>query len=584
MKKVFLITAMLLAANFLYSQANEKENKRIIKSYLSQAKNHARTSDRYIRIVGNPYGLIINPSYTDRVKIELPEYIKETKQAVICLNKALLIDPNNQAAKKLSIEINMKVALQMFKLGEDSYDTEQDVYFNRALEYFANAYVSGADSAFVFKYVHQIDSIENKQEEGNNFFEYVSIPDENLYKMSTAFQQKNTQQIDSLKKIIAANEHTADSQKLFNLYTQLLELEKYHFKDGKFQYHAYNNAFENKIDLAVELGSANAADYLDVYAQYREAWHGDYVTQRQLIAQIPSHRNAKVYDGADTHSVFKKDPDATYFIIDENGRFSAADSVYEKAPYVYYIGDKNGELSYVNGALSVLSGVSKRDPDAYFILNKNGELSAVYGNLKDSTVCRILRDTTLADGTLSHIYTVHAGSHRTSPVRWYYAQFLDGVDMLLPVSSNHSVEFAYPSGLEPGLHNFVDALTVETDAEGDNIIRKNMAYTPPPKPEPSFEERTAANIESVVRQNASQNERIRELEQQTVTDMGSAARRSERQEERIDELEREINRITTGNQYQDFRYSTDNSIDNLQREINSLKDEINSLRNELQRK
>ena len=278
--------------NFSNAQRSEKENKRLINSYLSQAKLHEKNSNRHIRIVGNPYGLIINPSYTDRVKIELPEYIKETQQAVICLNNTLLIDPNNQAAKKMSIEFNMKVALQMFKMGEDSYETKRDVYFNRALEYFANAYESGLDSIAVFNYVHQINSREHVKN-WNNFFYYVSIPDENLHKVSTMSQLKTSQQIDSLNKVIAANKNTADKQTLFNLYAQLLESAKYYYTEGKFQYRTYNEAFENKVNLAIELERTDSVDYLDVYSEYRRSSY-DYVAQQREKHEIKKKIEKKI--------------------------------------------------------------------------------------------------------------------------------------------------------------------------------------------------------------------------------------------------------------------------------------------------
>ena len=142
MKKTLLLALLFLVSNFSYSQWNKWEDKSQISAYLSQARQHARNSNSYIHVSQNPYGLIINPSYTDLVRIDLPEYVKEIQKAILCVNKALLIEPNNQNAKKLSAEINMKAALQMYKMGEDSYEDKQDVYFNRALEFLANAYVS----------------------------------------------------------------------------------------------------------------------------------------------------------------------------------------------------------------------------------------------------------------------------------------------------------------------------------------------------------------------------------------------------------------------------------------------------------
>ncbi len=510
MNKILLIATLILVSIFSYSQGNEKENKRLANSYLSQAKKHASASNKYVHTMRNEYGLIINPSYTDRVRVDLAKYIEETQQAALCFNRALLIDPNNQAAKKLSVEFNMKVASQMFKLGEDSYGTEQDVYFNRALEYFANAYNSGADSVSVFNYVYQIDSIENNRNDGTrNFYEYVSISDEDLHKVSTASQQKNIQQIDSLNKVISENKDTDDKQKLFNLYAQLLESEKHHYKDGEFQYKAYNKAFESKVDLAIELGRTDTIDYQDVYKKYRDPYLGDYVAKQRLISQIP-RSNIKVYDCIGSISTHAK------------------------------------------------------EPEILFVLNENGDLCSLNRHSDKPTICKQLRDTILADGTLSHIYTARPGSYRTTPVSWCYVQFLDGVDMLLPVS-NHSVEFTYPSRLQPGLHNFVDKLFIETSDDGKNMVWENHSLQTPPAPEPSFEQRTTQDIDYIVKSNKSQADRIAELEREVY------------------ELSRSINWLTTGSYY-NTNSSSNSSVDGLKDEIDKLRREISDLRYELQRK
>lgn len=520
MKKLLLATALILGANFLYSQGNEWENKRLIQSYLLQARQYARNSNRYIHISQNQSG----------VWIELPEYIKETGQAAICLNNALRIDANNQNAKKLSIDINMKAALQMYKLGQattNSYE-KQDVYFNRVLEYLANAYESGLDSTTVLYNVHLIDSIENRRLEKDkeppvqqrNYFYYVSVSYENLYKVSTVSQLKTSQQIDSLNKVISASKDTIDRQTLFNLYAQLLEAAKYYYNDGKFQYGTYNEAFENKVKLAIELGRTDPMDYHDVYNKYREPWYGDYVARQRLIAQIPASNI--LYDGIDNF-------------------------------------------------------ISAKAPDAQFILNENGDLTSLIASSTSTslTVCQALRDTILADGTRSRIYAGKVSSVRTSPVRWCYVQFLDGVEMLLPVPSGFLVEFAYPSGLQPGLHNFVDRLKIETDAEGKTIIRENEVIVqqtpPPPAPKPSFEQQTTASIDYIAERNASQADRITQLEK-VISDL----------QREIGDLQGEIQDLHSGRNGNSWSLSSwENSIPGLREDIEDLYDEIDALRREI---
>jgi len=62
------------------------------------------------------------------------------------------------------------------------------------------------------------------------------------------------------------------------------------------------------------------------------------------------------------------------------------------------------------------------------------------------------RDTILADGSISKIYFLSSHCYRGSRPSWRYMRMPDGVDMLLPCFA----QFAYPSGLKPGLYNLVE--------------------------------------------------------------------------------------------------------------------------------
>ncbi len=148
--------------------------------------------------------------------------------------------------------------------------------------------------------------------------------------------------------------------------------------------------------------------------------------------------------------------------------------------------------------------------------------------------------------------------------------------MLLPVSSNFFVEFVYPSGLKPGLHNFVNRLKVETDTDGRTIIQENKATVPqlPPPPPPSFEQQTTTSLEYIASHNASQEDKIEQLERE------------------ISNLRGEIRDLHSGYSGNTWSSSSwENSIPGLKEDIRDLYDEINKLsrdisdlRYELQRK
>ncbi len=116
--------------------------------------------------------------------------------------------------------------------------------------------------------------------------------------------------------------------------------------------------------------------------------------------------------------------------------------------------------------------LSQRDEQYQFYLNED---SALY--LRCSTqdaILEPLRDTTLSDGSVSHIYYIAKGCYGCSGYRdnrWGYMRFPDGVDMLLPMNDpNCSVEFHYPTGLKPGLYNFAEKFA--------KIVRINNDGTP----------------------------------------------------------------------------------------------------------
>jgi len=269
-KKISIVLLSVLISNFIYSQSND------IGSLLSQAKKH----------------------YSDRNSLG-PNSSGAIKRSIDCLEKALAINPNHKEANELSKKINLEVALDNletgkrklykyydFTLRQDRYsDWFDGVYFYKALEHFANAYKSGLDSTLVNNYVREIDSIGKLVNE--NFF---SFSNDNLYIMSTSFQFDNIQKIKSLKGEIKSIQDTADLQTLFDLYTQLVDLEKFNYEGGKFQGYDYNQARIERAKLAIKLGNIDdgcyelyTADYMNfrIYLPLCEEWNNKFSAQRQ---------------------------------------------------------------------------------------------------------------------------------------------------------------------------------------------------------------------------------------------------------------------------------------------------------------
>jgi hypothetical protein len=268
-KKISIIILSVLISNFIYSQDND------IGNLLSQAKKH----------------------YSDRNSLG-PNRVGAVKRSIDCLEQALTINPNHKEANELSREINLEIALKEFETGkwklekyydftlhQERYNGWYDgVYFYTALTHFANAYKSGLDSTLISNYVREIDSIGKLVDEN-----FISLTNDNLYIMSTSFQLENYQKIENLKRVIQVSQDTLDKLSLFDLYTQLVDLEKFNYEMGKFQSYDYKQARIERAKLAVELGNVDdgclelyTIDYLN-FGRYRslcEEWHDKYSAQQ----------------------------------------------------------------------------------------------------------------------------------------------------------------------------------------------------------------------------------------------------------------------------------------------------------------
>lgn len=394
-KKISITILSILISNFVYSQDND------IEYLLSQATNY----------------------YTYRKPYEFyPEGIVKSIQ---CIEKALKINPNHKEANELSIKINLEVALDMLNAGERKlyeyhyYDYgfrekryggwNDGYYFYRALEHFANAYKSGLDSALVSNYVRQIDST-GKLVDKN----FISLTTDNLYVMSTSFQLENNQKIKDLRKLIKESQDTLDKISLFDLYTQLIELEKLNYKDGRFQSAYYKQARIEKAKITVELGNVDEGclelytiDYLDFwqYIPLCKEWHDKYSEEKHKKYIEREKEKAKQWykdnpgkvkflslfnTSSDIVEAFLGKPILKQYKINigtswEGGQFIG--NKYQNKQGIY-------EISFINGSVYSI----KFTPSIYLSFStttmkyKGGESKFDFKNGFYSGVCRIEED------------------------------------------------------------------------------------------------------------------------------------------------------------------------------------------------
>jgi hypothetical protein len=120
------------------------------------------------------------------------------------------------------------------------------------LEHLSNAYKNGFNKKKILSYVQEINSI--GQTEGDN---YKSFSESDLHKISTSYQEKTLHKIDSLQAVIEKNKKKPDKNLLLDNYTELLNIQEYHFERGKFQGYDYKKTKINKAKLEIEVGELN---------------------------------------------------------------------------------------------------------------------------------------------------------------------------------------------------------------------------------------------------------------------------------------------------------------------------------------
>ncbi len=192
----------------------------------------------------------------------------ETEQALKNLKKYSSSNQQNTNNKELEAKVHFLVGLNYIEQGkkEFSYNGWNDGRcFYKSLEHLANSYSYGFDRSKISAAIQKIDSIAKQKEESIRSFDET-----NLHKISTSFQKNNSLQIKNLKKTIKQEESNSDKSKLLDLYKKLLELEWYHFKNGKFQGWDYKQAKMEKAKLEIEAGdlSLGCAQLYDTDCQY----------------------------------------------------------------------------------------------------------------------------------------------------------------------------------------------------------------------------------------------------------------------------------------------------------------------------
>lgn len=171
------------------------------------------------------------------------------------LDKSLLLNINNDRAKEL--QSNTNYAFGMYALENGKSELKNNLwadgyYFYVALEHFSNAYQNGLNKKQIVNYIQEIDLIAKK--EGKEFKEFN---ESNLYKISTAYQEKNTISYDSIKSVYLEKKRSQDINKedMLNVYKKMDHYGEFYFIYNKFQSYDYERIKKEKAVLEAEIGN-----------------------------------------------------------------------------------------------------------------------------------------------------------------------------------------------------------------------------------------------------------------------------------------------------------------------------------------
>jgi hypothetical protein len=251
-----LLTLLLLALNIqnVNSQTSsivDTENELRGTIYALPNSGSYRNKDK-----NSEYYLVLAKSYLESPDNNPYKYIN----ALVNLRNSLLLDKNNSEAFELQSKTNYDFAVQSLERGERNLKNgdgfSEGHYFYKALEHFSNAYLNGFKKEEAIANTEKINLILKDSKEKVKLFNKS-----NLYKISTAYQEKNTISYDSIKKVYSEKKANPDFDKneLFNILKKREEYAEYYFDNNKLQYYTYKNTKIEEAKLGIELGDTENA-------------------------------------------------------------------------------------------------------------------------------------------------------------------------------------------------------------------------------------------------------------------------------------------------------------------------------------
>ncbi|WP_343694691.1 hypothetical protein [Flavobacterium sp.] len=212
-----------------------------IQSYRNKEKDsnyYLLLAKRYLETTKNPY---------------------KYKNALINLRNSLLLDKNNSEAFQLQSAVNYECAIESLNRGETELknrDWSEGYYFYYALEHFSNAYLNGYKKEEVIAYTEKINEIGKNSKE-----KYKEFNKSNLYKISTAYQEKNTFSYDSIARVYKEKkaDPNTDKNELLNILKKREEYAEYYFYNNKVEYGILKKTKIDEAKLRIEMGDTENA-------------------------------------------------------------------------------------------------------------------------------------------------------------------------------------------------------------------------------------------------------------------------------------------------------------------------------------
>lgn len=250
----FLLILLLLAlniqnANSQTSSIIDTEQDLIGSTYAISRSNLPKSKDK-----NSEYYLALAKAY-----LQAYNNPYQYKNALINLRNSLLLEKNNSEAFNLQSQTNYDFAIKSLEEGERELKNgywSEGYFFYRALEHFSNAYLNEFKKEDILSHIDKINLLAK-----NSDHDFKAFNESNLFKISTAFQEKNTADYKDLKNVYSEKKANpnADKNELLDILKKLEEYAEYYFDNSKFQYHISKDLQIEEAKLKIELGDTDNA-------------------------------------------------------------------------------------------------------------------------------------------------------------------------------------------------------------------------------------------------------------------------------------------------------------------------------------